>query len=84
MLAPPVEAFGEPSRLFILQCEEQFPWLVRLHSLHVLYVYLNKNTYKHRLQYIIDKGEQDTTYTCLQEMRFQTPTVNTVKARWKG
>lgn len=40
MLAPAMEAFGEPSRLLILQCEEQFPWLVWLHCLHMLYVHL--------------------------------------------
>lgn len=40
VLAPAVEALGEPARLLVLQSEEQLPRFVWLHCLHVLNIHL--------------------------------------------
>lgn len=40
VLAPAVEAAGEPLRLLVLEGEEELPRPLRLHALHVLNVHL--------------------------------------------
>lgn len=41
MLAPAMEALGEPARLFVLERQEQLARVVGLQGLHVLDVYLS-------------------------------------------